>query len=55
MNNSVELSPSNNQYVQQFNRAVLDYEMFLFKERQQKKTLTTNYARKSKASRSEHN
>jgi hypothetical protein len=54
MNNSIEISQSNNRYVQQFNRAVLYYEMFLFKERQQKKTGVTNYQRKSKMSRTEH-
>jgi len=48
MNNSVELPQSNSQYVQQFNRAVLDYEMFILEERQQKKTATSNYQKKTK-------
>jgi hypothetical protein len=37
MNHSIEISQSNNQYVRQFNRAVLDYEIFILEERQQKK------------------
>jgi len=37
MDNSIKIQKRNSQYVQQFNRAVLDYEMFIFEERQQKK------------------
>jgi hypothetical protein len=42
MNNSVEIQQKNSQYVRQFNRAVLDYEVFIFEERQQRKTATIN-------------
>jgi hypothetical protein len=37
MNNSIEISQSNNQYMQRFNSAVLNYEMLILEERQQKK------------------
>lgn len=37
MKNAIKFPQSNNQYIQQFNRAVLSYEMFMFEQRQQNK------------------
>jgi hypothetical protein len=34
MNDSIKILQNTNQYVRQFSRAVLDYELFIFKERQ---------------------
>jgi hypothetical protein len=48
MNNSFEISQSNNQYIRQFNRAVLDYEILILEERQQKKAKTTKSSEKKK-------
>ena len=41
MNNSIEIPQSNNQYIRQFNRAILEYDIFILQERQQKKTKAT--------------
>lgn len=48
MNNSIEITDSNNRYIEQFNRAVLDYDLFMAEERQQKKTRPAKKQRKMK-------
>ena len=48
MNNSIETMESNNRYIEKFNRAVLDYELFIVEERQQKKARPAKKQRKMK-------
>jgi hypothetical protein len=50
MSNSVEIPQLSNQYVRQFNRAVLEYQLFISEQRRQKKS-DRHLSKKSKVRR----